>query len=1752
MSGNTTYYVDINSQYRDVEKYPNPADFAVSFSTNNQTGYFPQGLPISPSGYFQQASIDPDFVDADLKIYFVEVNRYERVGNSLFISGSALLYYSNIVVIYKSTVIFQGIGLDFVYSFIPVFLRIDIVDEPIPYKVKWCISTKPIGINELIFVNYTPVYFCLTSDNNIYTFFGYANNFDLIIQNENNEVSSLYSNINTPYGDDAPTYNMFYYTFLFDFDGNLGLYDNHVWGYHTFGSSISQTDRSTFNISDNGKNFYIGLRPYPATYTIQEIDTKFIYQQNALYPRDIYTYTGVVDNPLVFYHVWYTFDDDNIQVNPALTTGAFYVATDSFTGSNVLNIKYINTPSNITSIGYADYCETNTDVYAIANYFTSYTGDFNSPATGGLINPDLPLQYFIFDKTGVQFNYITETPPGSYNGYMLPQSISYNNDIYTFGRASFTGTDTSSLLYAYKLNTSTNTVSKVATIGFTGANYTNSKIFTVKEGGYIYVLCNDFDVFSVSNDNFCKGFVVRFDPATNTMIQYSEYQVLASSIAYQNILEKDGRRYMITTYSSNNDTDFYDITDLSNISDIYTTTDTLAKTLPIIFQKTVNGLTTYYLHSQETSGFSASLLNINNLSKIAIVAPYNYSIYVVHINKEGYVYCISNFYNSDAIFYSLSFSIPPFFYGSIYEKSAAYGNVPLESTHYTQNLSNTYDVPVGSNCIDTFNYPFYDHLILTVLGQDYIQFYSVDDKFNLILQLEENISLPNPTNVLKSFTHEDKQWIFVCQSNECLVYTIDLTTTISLTYVETITTGWTIVDLNVLLKDDILTLILFNNSCDMNTYQYSTMFNYISTFNFVDGTYDSYGSSYSFYRTNDGNYYTYAAVNNTPLLNKSNRIYINISDLTNITIENNTEDTVGAGQGYKSTSIIQSGFSLMFGSYFSNSSLISGINILELLNYGSHVPAGFLNLGDFNGTSCMKFFLLDNVLHMVCNRSNPGDPTEYLACYRFNIANAFGISVVNQFYYTVTLEDSCIDLTAVSVGTKTMSISLLNNNKIYLYDITNPSFAGENQKLTKVTKTYYDDNFLGIATTAVRTSIMFHKVLADGTPDWGVYYGATVSSRENACGIVSAGLNLGLDSTQQNLYVAFTFATQMQCFNYTSTGFYKSQEITNNNYSQDRSSGIVKLNTINGNSIFLLPLYGLEENAISALSYISSDNSIVFDGSFTSNISTFYNPQPAGSFVNPTTVQRILIKKSSRSGFIGKINNNGIIQWLNLLYTDDTGKTINVNNITSDNNKIVAWGYSNTNTMRCIDSSGSISQILYSPIGTSTDRNAFFYTFTPNGIYQQSNLIVSDRGRYTVLFLRAAQNRTENELVYIIPAFYTSSTFSKFTCFNKDGTLGGITSMNDYLFEYSTAIIRYKYDSTYYDDNNQPYSQVVFNGPTSYPFTGDYFDNYYLYIGGNKNSTGINKSFTIRNNFTGPNNNPSVILNTNINISNIDRQFETINGIPNSNRYFFTNISKSPLTSIIKYDTTNINTGTNQITVLSSLSPINTNQFYYVVYPYNSFTNKIIPVVDIEDIGDGEYIFTLEYTDDLQSPTGGAYYGPYLYLASFNQSLYYNLQFFPGSIAQPVYYTVRLQSMTIPNRPLLNLNNVYGGSRTLNDLPFIYLSVYNVDDNDNYDSQIVNVVYDSTPLDIKPYPVFQIPVSNQSSTNNFATFSSDIQPVVKFSPGYYNIRIRLFDMNGNPLLFDTSSSKPSDLTYTGGIVPSYLTNLYFRMAFTKR
>jgi hypothetical protein len=174
-----------------------------------------------------------------------------------------------------------------------------------------------------------------------------------------------------------------------------------------------------------------------------------------------------------------------------------------------------------------------------------------------------------------------------------------------------------------------------------------------------------------------------------------------------------------------------------------------------------------------------------------------------------------------------------------------------------------------------------------------------------------------------------------------------------------------------------------------------------------------------------------------------------------------------------------------------------------------------------------------------------------------------------------------------------------------------------------------------------------------------------------------------------------------------------------------------------------------------------------------------------------------------------------------------------------------------------------------------------------------------------------------------------------------------------------------------------------------------------------------------------------------------------------------------------------------------------------------------------------------------------------LYLCQFNQSLYWNLQFYPASSVSSQTYLIQIISLTIPNRPLINLGG-YGGTRTLRDMPYLYLSVYNVDDNGRYDTSIINVVFDNSQLPVKPLPIFKIPIPAYSDNDNFITLASPTTPLIKFIPGYYNIRFRLLDFNGKPLEFDSTSTKPTDFTFNNSVLPTYMTNVYIRLALTKK
>jgi hypothetical protein len=79
-SSSNSYFLNVNTYFRDVDKYPNPCDFGISFNRFSGTGTFVQGSPLNPSAFFQQCSIDPDFKDSDLSFTNATIDNISRSG----------------------------------------------------------------------------------------------------------------------------------------------------------------------------------------------------------------------------------------------------------------------------------------------------------------------------------------------------------------------------------------------------------------------------------------------------------------------------------------------------------------------------------------------------------------------------------------------------------------------------------------------------------------------------------------------------------------------------------------------------------------------------------------------------------------------------------------------------------------------------------------------------------------------------------------------------------------------------------------------------------------------------------------------------------------------------------------------------------------------------------------------------------------------------------------------------------------------------------------------------------------------------------------------------------------------------------------------------------------------------------------------------------------------------------------------------------------------------------------------------------------------------------------------------------------------------------------------------------------------------------------------------------------------------------------------------------------------------------------
>jgi hypothetical protein len=427
------------------------------------------------------------------------------------------------------------------------------------------------------------------------------------------------------------------------------------------------------------------------------------------------------------------------------------------------------------------------------------------------------------------------------------------------------------------------------------------------------------------------------------------------------------------------------------------------------------------------------------------------------------------------------------------------------------------------------------------------------------------------------------------------------------------------------------------------------------------------------------------------------------------------------------------------------------------------------------------------------------------------------------------------------------------------------------------------------------------------------------------------------------------------------------------------------------------------------------------------------------------------------------------------------------------------------------------------------------YTFDNNGVYQQSQKNELPPGMVSNVFDINSYSSL-NRIVYFINN-HINAINGSITFYNKDGTLSSTLSTYPINKNFS-QIVQYKYDSSFTDTNGKKYSQVKL--PLS--SISENLSNYKIFIQGgtveasifeSSNQTILNTETILNTNFSIRSNTQNIItLNSLISTNKIERY-----NLPYSGSYWNSIISQTPLYGMIS-----ISTGNNsyRITQLFSPSPTltSTTGTYYIIYPNSS--NNLISI-EVSSISEYRGLYTFTTT----SPITDNINYPYVYLTTINRNANYTLQFYPGSLNKDVYFNISLTSLTIPNRPVKSFD--FPGVRYLNDFPYIYLVIVNAADNDNIDPNIFNNFY-SNNIERTNTSIFTIPSNTLSGGTNFSVLNTSYTPKIKFSPGFYNIRVQLYDPDGNIIIYDNTPTISSDSVFTGGTVPDKLMRLI--LAFT--
>lgn len=1771
----TSYYVTVDSQFRNLEKYPYDTDFGVTFQEPTSTGPFVTGLPISggnntTNNYFTPLQIDPDYISSYWKLTNGIITNFKQLSTGeTFICGIMDNSGQAFTITYKGTtfVNVNPIQYDINGAFLIKFTE-DFTYGTISFNWIVCLRRNPYisNTNEI-----TRSTFDISPQNNIYFMFDFSCT-EFQVKFANNSGTAPYLLELYTVSNPTNNNNICIATLGFDTNGNPLYSNNHNWGYHVLASStddlLQTRQNGRFGVKvDIAGNMYLNANtnPYkPTIYTAQQTGGGGDILYNSLY-NTMYAFTNSAGTGYVTgYGPSATGNYVLMLYNTTSTLGVQFVkeydigSFSNYYGGEVAFAEdttyvYTTTPWYIyrldkTTLTYSNYRTLSIihPAYGDPLWYdwggdqamkTHIVGTNLYICLAGSYSPYMWSRIFRIDLTTSGLNSATTGTYWTFEGRYLQgfDSINKGGTFYL----SYTNADTyppdvndplrtTNVTHLYTYDTTSVNPFVPLTFYSTGVQTTAVPCPTlITRSSSLYIVLNTnagfwlYDITTstpilINKSNFTQQFdkIYSFNTSTNYYL-YTNNRIIDWTDPYNLYLVADNypltpddiTSYLTCLNSQNNFVGFYKNP---------TTNDTKIMRVQNII-KTTSVISYHYNRNLESylGGLSTSAIDT-----LATSIQVHYLFYINSTNL--YVSTVSNA-STNLQIYSISFPSALTFSNSFYSDVKG-----IETTTVDSSLD--YCIFVWDNSKV--------YLYSAITGMPTL---------TLMITL-------TPTNLLKilPFIRNNTLYFY-------MLYTTRVVELYSVTF-------------------DMMMMTATSNL--EGTY---TLENYLSNSILTGGdfwTYDN-GHPYLFvYTTVQENYY-----GSPPIRSK---LYV-FDAWENLSIgpANSVAYNISLTFQKRSTNILKTpdnNIAIIAKTYSGVTYYLDVTDPYSIsykyISFWVSAYAGYVGLFNpgvyqWNNYDSAQF----TIVHPVTKKVLSVQYTNGSAPSSINTAQTY-ITYVDTTDpnnvklgspYPMSYLSGVNEIKTLIIGQQVVAFFLNSLGNIIVQDFSDPDFASlyyrrvDGSYPAPVTTTY--NNLQGIGMSFI------NKVDNLGNSVWLSSLGGN-SSPYHSLNVNSS--NITIDPSLSYIYVAGGWEKKIQTFNNYNTG---SNLITspNTNY----NCFMTKIDIRDGSFVWLSPFIGNADDYAERIQYIPSLDRICLVAHFASTVLLIYRTQTSiagGSFTNPNTILANISNSSSETSAIVTFDTSGNYVWNTLLFSTEELRYVKLYDITVDEStsspSIQVIGLSNANTLQGLSSNKVAHQNLYdTSLDPTTQGYIFTYGYTLGGVYKYSNY-TEYSPTITNFSIDDIKSFGSLNRILFFPNYKNSITGALYS-YNRDGTLAETTNISpDILNLRHSRLIAYKYDPTYTDVNGTSYSKLVLQASTGSLPTGSLVNNYIYILGTQPTSiqqasnivgpsstifytddTVLSKNFSIRSNTIDSNGKMNLILNQVVPIASLNRQRYYNTNYSSKELYWAGNIAKSQLNSVIYC---NINVFGGYIQVYYNLgTAINPNNTYYLIFPYLqadlTYINKIVAVTNIvfDNITNSYNLYIANMNDLYADYTNTTRVGPYISLASYNASALYTLQFYPGSLNTITYFKISINRIIIPNRRVRN--SPYAGAREISDFPYIYLQVYNANDNDSYDNNIVGITYNNNPQkDVRTLFTIQTPQAlTTASSPNYTTLNTSIVGKIKFLQGYYNLRFRLLDPYYNVILFDNTSYKSTDISAFGtGFVDGRLMNMILDMTFT--